>query len=1406
MNTLSTRITTPGPTRAAGRLLLLLLSMALAACGDDPVAPSPCGSLPQVTLNAGETANVSACFEDLNGDMLTYSVSTSNSSVARASASGPRITVEAVSPGNATVTVTAQDPGGLQGQQSFPVMVPNRPPVARGSIPTADVVAGRTHTVDASRYFTEPDGQALNYSAVSSDPSVVTVSVAGATVTVTAVGKGTANVTVTATDPGGLTATQTFQATVPNQPPRPVGTIPARTIQVGDPATLDVSQYFDDPDGDALTYSVTSSNSRVATASVAGANLTVTAVAKGTADVTVTATDPDRLSATQTFRVTVPNRPPQRRGTIPAQTITEGRTATVNLSSYFTDPDGDALTMTASSSNTGVARTSVSGRTLTVTAVTPGAASVTVTARDSEGASVQQGFGITVTRANRAPQRQGTIPAQTITEGQTGTVNASSYFTDPDGDALTYSASTSNTGVARVSVAGSVVTMSAVRVGSATVTVTARDPGGLTATQSVSVTVSRANRAPQRQGTIPAQTITEGQTGTVNASSYFTDPDGDALTYSASTSNTGVARVSVAGSVVTISAVRVGSATVTVTARDPGGLTATQSASVTVSRANRVPQRQGTIPAQTIREGQTATVNAASYFTDPDGDPLTYSASSSNTGVAQVSVSVSVVTVSAVAVGSATVTVTARDPGGLTATQSVPVTVASSLDRDALNTLYNSLGGSSWTRRDNWGTNAPLNAWYGVTADAAGRVTRLSLDSNNLTGEIPSELGSLTSLTRLSLSNNNLTGSIPPQLGNLENLTELSLDSNNLTGEIPFQLGDVIGCEIFRLHDNNLTGEIPSQLRNLTNLTELSLGGNNLTGEIPSELGGLASLGDLNLSSNRLTGELPASFLSLTLHRFLWDNNQGLCAPATPAFRTWLGGISDHRPGPFCVSNRAPQPVGSIPALELDSDDAATINVSPYFSDPDGDVLTYSASSSNTGVARASVSGVDVAVSAVGVGAATVTVTARDPGGLSATQTVGVTVRASGAPNLVFSSVSPRTATVTPGDTVDVDIVIRNDGNAGAAATNLRFLQSDDATITRRDRELGSPSSLPALAASQQVRVDWGVIIPSNFTPQTVYVGWCVDDVPGESNTQDNCSPSVQITVTAAGGVTRLTFHSASDSDPAWSADYLIAFSSRRNGNDEIYVMDADGSNLVQLTNNSATNWFPAWSPDGGRIAFSSRGDIYTMDGDGSNVARLTSHSATDWFPAWSPDRGRIAFTSWRDGNGEIYMMDADGSNVVRLTNHSAEYEYREPAWSPDGGRIAFQSYDPGNDGNDEIYVMNADGSNVVQLTNHSANDWQPAWSPDGRRIAFVSDRTGLADIYVMDADGSNAVRLTNHPAGDLSPTWGPDGRQIAFESWRAGNADIYVMDVPASRAGQQQMAEPPRLRSVVTISEPRRR
>jgi Tol biopolymer transport system component len=267
-----------------------------------------------------------------------------------------------------------------------------------------------------------------------------------------------------------------------------------------------------------------------------------------------------------------------------------------------------------------------------------------------------------------------------------------------------------------------------------------------------------------------------------------------------------------------------------------------------------------------------------------------------------------------------------------------------------------------------------------------------------------------------------------------------------------------------------------------------------------------------------------------------------------------------------------------------------------------------------------------------------------------------------------------------------------------------------------------------------------------------------------------------------------------------------------RDGNAEIYTMNADGSNQVNLTRNPAIDATPVWSPDGSKIAFTSsrsgRQNLYVMNSDGSNVTKITRNDDGVDFrifdPAWSPDGTKLVYVGSLMGElSSLLIVNADGSGATtRLDQYATEDN--DPEWSPDGTRIAFTGREgsefPGEGVRFYLFVMNADGSGKTRIA-----DWPlpftsfffhtdgsgPTWSPDGTQIAYSYDNGSsptqqprrVADIAVVKASGGAVKFLTEHPAEDTFPSWSPDGARIAFTSNRDGRKAIYVMNSDGSQA-----------------------
>lgn len=253
-------------------------------------------------------------------------------------------------------------------------------------------------------------------------------------------------------------------------------------------------------------------------------------------------------------------------------------------------------------------------------------------------------------------------------------------------------------------------------------------------------------------------------------------------------------------------------------------------------------------------------------------------------------------------------------------------------------------------------------------------------------------------------------------------------------------------------------------------------------------------------------------------------------------------------------------------------------------------------------------------------------------------------------------------------------------------------------------------------------------------------------------------------------GATRLTNDPGIDRDAVWSPDgKRIAFhSTRDNPLGEIYVMNADGTEVVRLTNSVGANGEPSWSKGGKQIVFTStRGavdptkfnfddfDLYVMDADGSNVVRLTNDKTGDFSPAFSPDGRSIAFTSTRDHPGaagvDLYVMSVDGTNISRLTFQNGRVNY--PSWDSHSRRLAFSISGTAESG---VYTLTLDNLGFTRLTFDPAQgDNFPSWSADGSQLAFTSMRdNGDSEIYVMNADGSEPTRLTVNRGEDAFPRW----------------------------------------------------
>ena len=691
-------------------------------------------------LPAGDTRQISlsGVFDYDGRGALTILASSSNNDVARvaAAADGSGLTVSGESAGTATIRVIAEDPDGDQASDEFAVTVtgsdqqqPAEPPEGPEpwNIQVVPGVGTLTVTWNASSRDGVEDSDIWHVLRWSQEPGVwanprdpravgkndgLSVDPGLTSYTITGLKNGVATGVFVRSMVGHRNnmserdgnsskwvrtkGEHTTPVAPPNDAPTVSGAIADATI-VNESGTHETSLagVFSDADGDALTITAASSDTAVANVSVATdySTLTVSAQGRGTATVTVTAADGKSGSVEDSFSVSVKAAPAVASAIADVSGLEAEDSRTLSLSGVFSDADGDTITVTnVASSDSAVASVStaldpstsaIMG--LTVLAKAEGTATITVTAQDADGNTVQDAFDVTVNaaqqlqKANNPPTVANAIADATIVnESGSHQVSLSSVFSDADGDALSIKAASSAESVATVAVANdkASLTVSAKARGSATITVTASDGYGGSVTDTFTVKVKAA---PVVAMAIPDATMVEVSSQEVDLSKVFGDADGDTLTYTVSSTDLDAVAVFEFHSAMTVLAISKGKETVTVTAQDSDGNQVSDSFAVTVTApANNPPTVASVIDDATIvNETGAHRVSLSSVFSDADGDALTITATSSAESVATVSVAAdqSALTVAAQARGTATITVSASDDNGGTVSDSFTVTV-----------------------------------------------------------------------------------------------------------------------------------------------------------------------------------------------------------------------------------------------------------------------------------------------------------------------------------------------------------------------------------------------------------------------------------------------------------------------------------------------------------------------------------------------------------------------------------------------------------------------------------------------------------------------------------------------------------------------------------------------------------
>ena len=618
-----------------------------------------------VSESGTRQVSLSGVFTDADNDALTVTAASSAEAVATVSVASDQssLTVTAKARGTATITVTAADGRGGTVDDPFTVTVKAAPVVASSISDVSGLEVGDTRDVSLSGVFSDADGDSLTITAASSDETKATVSVSAdySTLTLTGVSVGTGTVTVTTEDPDGNRVSDTFDVEVAK---KYAALIAQMYKWREDPQWRHRKSHTDRWDRALLAFGETVSDTTLSPMTAAEAQSWADSGLTRWVDVAAALREIEAAGQQ-------PNQAPTVSAAIADATIvSESGTHAVSLSGVFSDADNDALTITAASSDDTVATVAVAsdGSSLTVNAQGRGTATITVTAADGSGGTVEDTFTVTV---KAAPVVASSIADLSLQEGGSKDISLSGVFSDADGDALTITTDTSNDAVSNGWEFQGTLTVAALSAGAATITVTAQDTDGNRVTDAFDVEVAAqqqpTNQAPTVSAAIGDLTIvSESGTKQVSLSGVFDDADSDALTITAASSDEAKATVAVTAdqSSLTVSAKSRGEATITVTANDGNGGAVDDAFTVMVKAAPVVASSIGDVSG--LEAGAMREVSLSGVFSDADGDSLTITAVSDDEAIATVSVPSggSALTLTGVSEGTATITVTAQDSDG----------------------------------------------------------------------------------------------------------------------------------------------------------------------------------------------------------------------------------------------------------------------------------------------------------------------------------------------------------------------------------------------------------------------------------------------------------------------------------------------------------------------------------------------------------------------------------------------------------------------------------------------------------------------------------------------------------------------------------------------------------------------